>query len=1073
VNKGDLNKIIAKPGAERRGKPFWAWNGELCADEIRRQVNIMNEMGFGGFFMHSRAGLATEYLGSEWMDMVEAAADEAEKLGMEAWLYDEDRWPSGSAGGLVTEDSRFCMKSLVMTVLPLRLYDARRGDIYSDEKIHSVFAASVDGLDLYAYSKIDDSADIERWYNENDPNGSGKAVILLFSVVPDSPSNVYNEATYIDTMNRAATERFIELTHEKYAARFGDRFGKSIKGIFTDEPHRGHAMDDTKRNRDGSISCSLAWTEDFFEEFEKRYGYDAVRRLPEIFFKLRGENVSDVRHDWFDLACNLFIERFVSPVNKWCENHNLILTGHFLHEDSLTNQAVPNGSVMRSYGHMGYPGVDVLTEGNRCYWIVKQLESSARQLGKKTMLSELYGCTGWQFDMKGHKSVGDWQALFGVNLRCPHLSWYTMEGEAKRDYPASIFYQSPFYKYYNIIETYFARFGTLVSESKRQCDLLVLNPVESVWAIAHLGWANWIFSADRNVDLLQTHYENVFKMLEGAHIDFDYGEEQMLAEMWSIGNDEKGRAILTLGEASYHTVLVSGMLTIRSTTLSVLRRFAAAGGRVLFTEDIPEYVDARKSEEAQLLASDCTVVKFDEASVSSAVLRGSEFCVSLSDGECECRDVYVRIGTLEPDRLMCAAIVNTDTENGKNRLILRVKTGRPYHVEQWDLMTGKKFCAAKNSVYADGYMCIYVSVEAAGSAFYIFTDENDRTLPPAPEYGSVIACIPVRESVGYELSEDNICVLDFAKWRFSGDEWHRQEDILRVDRKIREHFGLEYRSGEMLQPWYIKKRGVKSLGRIELEFEFFIDSMPSKQIYLALERPDNFDIKINGRPFREKNGEAWIDCCFVKLAVNSAMLRFGRNTINLSVEYTELTNLEALYLVGNFGASFVKHTVSLNKLPENLKFEELYRQRLPFYTGEVIYKLSAEMLQRMLPADILESLCRSVQRKVFLRIDSFSGSMMVVRADGMADIPLISDPFEADITDAVKAGSAIDLVLVGTRRNLFGPLHLTPAYSESYGPNSFMTSGESYDDGYILTRSGVTGLSLVVREPDGIKTHKL
>ena len=89
MNKGDLNKIIAKPGAERRGKPFWAWNGELCADEICRQVNIMNEMGFGGFFMNSRAGLATEYLGSEWMDMVEAAADEAEKLGMEAWLYDE------------------------------------------------------------------------------------------------------------------------------------------------------------------------------------------------------------------------------------------------------------------------------------------------------------------------------------------------------------------------------------------------------------------------------------------------------------------------------------------------------------------------------------------------------------------------------------------------------------------------------------------------------------------------------------------------------------------------------------------------------------------------------------------------------------------------------------------------------------------------------------------------------------------------------------------------------------------------------------------------------------------------
>lgn len=113
--------------------------------------------------------------------------------------------------------------------------------------------------------------------------------------------------------------------------------------------------------------------------------------------------------------------------------------------------------------------------------------------------------------MKGHKAVGDWQALFGINLRCPHLSWYTMEGEAKRDYPASIFYQSPFYKYYNIIETYFARFGTLVSESERQCDLLVLNPVESVWAVAHLGWANWIFSADKTADSLETHYADTFK----------------------------------------------------------------------------------------------------------------------------------------------------------------------------------------------------------------------------------------------------------------------------------------------------------------------------------------------------------------------------------------------------------------------------------------------------------------------------------------------------------------------------------------------------------------------------------
>ena len=61
----------------------------------------------GGFFMHSRTGLATPYLGREWMKAVETCTQEAKKLGLEAWLYDEDRWPSGAAGGLVTRDPKY------------------------------------------------------------------------------------------------------------------------------------------------------------------------------------------------------------------------------------------------------------------------------------------------------------------------------------------------------------------------------------------------------------------------------------------------------------------------------------------------------------------------------------------------------------------------------------------------------------------------------------------------------------------------------------------------------------------------------------------------------------------------------------------------------------------------------------------------------------------------------------------------------------------------------------------------------------------------------------------------------
>ena len=165
-----------------------------------------------------------------------------------------------------------------------------------------------------------------------------------------------------------------------------------------------------------------------------------------------------------------------------------------LHENSLSNQPMPNGSLMRSYEHMDWPGIDFLGEDERCYWIARQCQSVCRQQGKKWMLSELYGCTGWRADMRMYKVIGDWQALLGVNVRCPHLSWYTMEGQSKRDYPASISYQSPYWRDFNAVESYFARFGLMMGEGDAICDTLVINPIESAWGLARIGWSKWIFA---------------------------------------------------------------------------------------------------------------------------------------------------------------------------------------------------------------------------------------------------------------------------------------------------------------------------------------------------------------------------------------------------------------------------------------------------------------------------------------------------------------------------------------------------------------------------------------------------
>ena len=66
--------------------PFWSWNNKLEKDELIKQIHQMHEANCGGFIMHARIGLKTEYLSEEWFSLVETCLDEAKKLGMSAWI---------------------------------------------------------------------------------------------------------------------------------------------------------------------------------------------------------------------------------------------------------------------------------------------------------------------------------------------------------------------------------------------------------------------------------------------------------------------------------------------------------------------------------------------------------------------------------------------------------------------------------------------------------------------------------------------------------------------------------------------------------------------------------------------------------------------------------------------------------------------------------------------------------------------------------------------------------------------------------------------------------------------------
>ena len=108
-------ELFKQPSSEYRGAPFWSWNGKLIKERLCEQIDVFKKMGFGGFYMHPRSGMETDYLSDEYFSCIDECINHAKTNRMNACLYDEDRWPSGFAGGLVTKTPRYRQRKLFVT----------------------------------------------------------------------------------------------------------------------------------------------------------------------------------------------------------------------------------------------------------------------------------------------------------------------------------------------------------------------------------------------------------------------------------------------------------------------------------------------------------------------------------------------------------------------------------------------------------------------------------------------------------------------------------------------------------------------------------------------------------------------------------------------------------------------------------------------------------------------------------------------------------------------------------------------------------------------------------------------
>lgn len=1018
-NSKELSDILFKnPTSEYRGAPFWAWNCKLKKEQLLRQIEQMKTMGMGGAHIHCRTGLSTEYLGHEFMQLVKDCNEKFKEEDMLCWLYDEDRWPSGAAGGIVTKEKKYRARFLVFSPNKYKEDENKAEESYissggaqrsSNRKLIGCYEVLLKDGYLKYYKRLEEN---------QRPEKGGKIWWAYLEISGSNPW--FNNQAYVNTLDKKAIDRFIQVTHEAYYKNIGGDFGKSIPAIFTDEPQFTHkeSLGYSEEEKD----VVLPFTGDFDESYKKAYGDSIVEYLPELFWELGEGKVSLARYRYHDHISERFTTAFSDNIGKWCENHDIMLTGHMMEEPSLESQTSALGEAMRSYRSFQLPGIDMLCD-YREYTTAKQAQSASNQYGRPGVISELYGVTNWDFDFRGHKLSGDWQAALGVTTRVHHLNWVSMEGEAKRDYPAAIGYQSPWYKEYKMIEEHFGRLNTALTRGKNNIKVAIIHPVESYWL--HFGPKEQTYLIRKE---LEENFQNVTQWLLFNLIDFHYISESLFKDQ---ANVEQKRP-LKVGEMEYDVIIVPGCETLRTTTLERLEAFVAGGGKVIFMGEPAKLVDAVISNRVIELAKKCDEIPFTKGRMLKALEPYREIDIRNEIGE-RSDNLFYQLRIDGDKRWLFISHVNkmSNPDIPKvEKITIRVKGN--WIPTLYETMTGEiKTVSAKKHNYET-----WIEVEFYGHDSLLYSLEKGIPMQLNKDYDKIEAKdIILKQPLDITLSEPNAMVLDIGGYRFDEGEWSTKEELLRIDNIFRKKLSYPLRMEALAQPW-INPEEETFKHVLSLRFKIYSE-IEVKESYLALENLKNTTIIVNGNQITPEIKGWYVDENIKKVIL--PIILVGENEIILKIKYNSKTNVEWCYLLGDFGVRVEGGHSKIIAPIRTLYFGDWTNQGLPFYAGNVTYS----------------DTFYSSKGDLKVQIPQFRNPLLAVSVDGEKVGNIALAPYSVNTILDKSDEHKIDITAFGNRVNTFGTLHNCDNTTVWFGPNAWRTEGTSWSYEYQLRPTGV------------------
>ncbi len=574
INSEPLNpEKFKNPSRELGILPFWFWNGDLRYEEMERQMQEYYDKGMPGLFIHSRFGLEVDYLSEEWFKRVKFTCEKAEEVGLEAWVYDEKNWPSGTAGWEVPRQypelqQRYLQMAISDVKGPFFTYLEGTDSRYIDlEKSEPIAAYAIQAEEFNG--EIKEIVDLT-------PNISFKKIIP-WEAPPGNWKLLYfierRADYYIDALNPESTRRFIEMTHEQYKKHVSEYFGNVMPGFYTDEPALHYF-------ETGVNNYIVPWSSRMFKLFKDRNGYGLRQYLPALFLNM-GKKTSKIRLDFWQTISEQYTLAYYQQLADWCHENNLLFTGHLLFEDALRLHARNEGNIFDHLKTLDIIGVDHLyprvgTRELPDQHVPHKIGSSAaHHFGSTRVLCESLGGSHWDVTMERMKWIADWEYVLGINLFNPHGFHYSIEGERKRDWPPSQFYHHTWWEHYKHFNDYITRNSYMLSGGRHVAKVAVVYPMNSMWANYQPQGHNKL------TELIENDFYYLTDTLLRLHFDFDYIEEKVLA------SSKVKDGSLIIADEQYEMIILPGLTNISSPALGKLREFYDNGGKVLADAVLP------------------------------------------------------------------------------------------------------------------------------------------------------------------------------------------------------------------------------------------------------------------------------------------------------------------------------------------------------------------------------------------------------------------------------------------------------------------------------------------------------